>query len=115
MALFAILQCISTYGRILNISFENAYIKDTHAKILLKVIDEVVANGDDSVDELLSRKFAWYNQEMQKGGYLVDLVPEAGWAFGANYMVVNKPLSETSRLYEELAKIVGTTNMEDAQ
>ena len=49
--------------------------------------DEVVANGDDSVDELLSRKFAWYNQEMQKGGYLVDLVPEAGWAFGANYMV----------------------------
>ena len=87
VALFAILQCISTYGRILNISFENAYIKDTHAKILLKVIDEVVANGDDSVDELLSRKFAWYNQEMQKGGYLVDLVPEAGWAFGANYMV----------------------------
>jgi len=28
---------------------------------------------------------------------------------------INKPLSETSRLYEELAKIVGTTNMEDAQ
>ena len=28
---------------------------------------------------------------------------------------INKPLSETSRLYEKLAKIVGTTNMEDAQ
>ena len=93
-----------------------AQVSNGDDTVLVHVTPEwLVANGDDGVDELLSRKFAWYNQEMQKGGYLVDLVPEAGWAFGANYMVVNKPLSETSRLYEELAKIVGTTNMEDAQ
>ena len=48
--------------------------------------DEVVANGSDAVDEVLSRKFAWYNQEKYKGTRLVDLIPEAGWKFGGHYM-----------------------------
>lgn len=48
--------------------------------------DEVVANGDDTVDDVLTRRFAWYNQEMQKGSRLVDLIPEAGWEFGRNYL-----------------------------
>jgi len=49
--------------------------------------DEVVANGDDSVEDIISRNYAWYNQEMQKGFHLVDLVPEAGWEFGMHYLV----------------------------
>lgn len=51
--------------------------------------DEVVVNGNDEVDELLSRKYAWYNQEMQKGSHFVDLIPEAGWAFGRNHFTTH--------------------------
>lgn len=47
--------------------------------------DEVVANGDDNVDKLLTREFAWYNQENDKGGHLVDCCPEAGWSFNGEY------------------------------
>ena len=49
--------------------------------------DEVVANGNDDVDELLAREFAWYNQEQAKGFPLVSLSPQAGWKFGDHYMV----------------------------
>lgn len=49
--------------------------------------DEVVANGNDDVDELLAREFAWYNQEQAKGFLLVSLSPQAGWKFGDHYMV----------------------------
>ena len=48
--------------------------------------DEVVANGHDGVNEKLTRRYAWYNQEMAKGGYLVSFSPEAGWAFGDHYL-----------------------------
>ena len=47
--------------------------------------DEVVANGDDSVDVLLAREFAWYNQEHARGKYLVSLSPQAGWTFNDYY------------------------------
>ena len=46
--------------------------------------DEVVKNGSDDVDSLLSRDFAWYNQDRVKGFVLVSLSPQAGWRFG-NY------------------------------
>ena len=49
--------------------------------------DEVVANGNDHVYNVFTRKFAWYNQECDKGGHLVDLCPEAGWAFNSKYLV----------------------------
>ena len=49
--------------------------------------DEVVANGNDSVYDVLTREYAWYNQEQDKGGHLVDLCPEAGWAFNDEYLV----------------------------
>ena len=48
--------------------------------------DEVVANGNDDVDEVLSRDFAWYNQEQLKGLYLVSFSPQAGWVFNGYYM-----------------------------
>ena len=54
--------------------------------------DEVVANGSDKVDELLSREFAWYNQEQAKGSLLVSFNPQAGWKFGNHY--VNEALVE---------------------
>ena len=47
--------------------------------------DEVVANGNDEVDELLSRKYAWYNQEMNKGFNIVSFNPQAGWDFSGHY------------------------------
>lgn len=47
--------------------------------------DEVVANGSDAVDELLSRDFAWYNQEQAKGSLLVSFNPQAGWKFSDCY------------------------------
>ena len=49
--------------------------------------DEVVANGDGNEKKIMSRKFAWYNQERLKGTRWVDFIPEAGWAFGNHYMV----------------------------
>ncbi len=49
-------------------------------------MDEVVANGSDEVDELLSRDFAWYNQEQKKGSLLVSFNPQAGWEFGNHYL-----------------------------
>jgi len=48
--------------------------------------DEVVANGNDGVNKLLSREFAWYNQEKYKGYYLVSFSPQAGWVFGDYYL-----------------------------
>ena len=48
--------------------------------------DEVVANGGDKVDKLLSREFAWYNQEQAKGSILVSFNPQAGWEFGNHYI-----------------------------
>ena len=50
-------------------------------------MDEVVANGNEDVEELLSRKYAWYNQEQYKGSYLISFSPEAGWKFGSHYLV----------------------------
>ena len=50
--------------------------------------DEVVANGGDKVDKLLSREFAWYNQEQAKGNILVSFNPQAGWEFGNHYINV---------------------------
>ena len=38
------------------------------------------------MDEVLSRNYAWYNQEKYKGTRLIDLIPEAGWKFGGNYL-----------------------------
>ena len=49
-------------------------------------MDEVVANGSDEVDELLSRDFAWYNQEQKKGSLLVSFNPQAGWKFNDHYV-----------------------------
>ncbi|MBR4257937.1 MAG: hypothetical protein IKQ17_02790, partial [Kiritimatiellae bacterium] len=49
--------------------------------------DEVVANGDEDVKELVSRKFAWYNQEQKKGVFLVSASPQAGWKFSDHYIV----------------------------
>ena len=46
--------------------------------------DEVVKNGSDKVNSLLSREYAWYNQDRVKGFVLVSLSPQAGWRFG-NY------------------------------
>ena len=43
--------------------------------------DEVVANGDDNVEKLFSRNYAWYKQEQKKGELLVSTTPEAGWSF----------------------------------
>ncbi len=47
--------------------------------------DEVVANGDDNVKKLLSREYAWYNQERKKGSLLVSFNPQAGWKFNDSY------------------------------
>ena len=47
--------------------------------------DEVVANGNDDVDEVLARDFAWYNQEHLKGYNLVSFTPQAGWVFSEYY------------------------------
>ena len=47
--------------------------------------DEVVANGNDKVEELFSREYAWYNQEQKKGVHLVSFLPEAGWKFSNSY------------------------------
>ena len=47
--------------------------------------DEVVANGSDKVKKVLSREFAWYNQEQKKGVHLVSFSPQAGWGFNGYY------------------------------
>ena len=47
--------------------------------------DEVVANGDGGDKELLSRKYAWYNQERKRGKFLVSASPQAGWVFNEGY------------------------------
>ncbi len=49
-------------------------------------MDEVVANGNDEVDDVLTRDFAWYNQELAKGSHLVSLNPQAGWKFSGHYV-----------------------------
>ena len=49
--------------------------------------DEVVANGNGEDKSKFDRMYAWYNQERLKGSRWVDLIPEAGWAFGGNYLV----------------------------
>ena len=48
--------------------------------------DEVVANGNDEVEDILTRDFAWYNQEQKKGSLLVSFNPQAGWKFGNHYL-----------------------------
>lgn len=40
VALFAVLSCISTYGRIVDPAFESAHIKGADARIVLKAIDD---------------------------------------------------------------------------
>ena len=80
--------------------------------------DEVVANGNDDVDELLSRKFAWYNQEQAKGSILVSFNPQAGWEFGNHYIkeVQEEGLNgETYYTYPkytpEEASVIADTNL----
>ena len=48
--------------------------------------DEVVANGNGGWKWPLTRKFAWYNQERERGSYLVSFSPQAGWEFSAYYV-----------------------------
>ncbi len=50
--------------------------------------DEVVKNGSDMVKSVLSREYAWYNQDQVKGFYLVSFSPQAGWNFSGNYRKV---------------------------
>ena len=47
--------------------------------------DEVVANGNGNWKWPLTRKFAWYNQERERGSYLVSFSPQAGWEFSDHY------------------------------
>ena len=49
--------------------------------------DEVVANGDGRWKSPLKREFAWYNQERERGSYLVSFFPQAGWEFSYYYRV----------------------------
>ena len=49
-------------------------------------MDEVVANGNDEVEDVLTREFAWYNQEQKKGSILVSFNPQAGWEFSKHYL-----------------------------
>jgi len=79
-------------------------------------MDEVVANGSDRVDELLSRDFAWYNQEQAKGALLVSLSPQAGWNFSDYYLkrepVPNINGAYTNRLFTaEEMRLVADTNL----
>ena len=48
--------------------------------------DEVVANGNNEVEDVLTREFAWYNQEQAKGSILVSFNPQAGWEFNDYYV-----------------------------
>ena len=48
--------------------------------------DEVVANGNGNWKWPLTRKFAWYNQERERGSYLVSFSPQAGWEFSDHYV-----------------------------
>ena len=48
--------------------------------------DEVVANGNGGWKWPLTRKFAWYNQERERGSYLVSFSPQAGWEFSDYYV-----------------------------
>jgi hypothetical protein len=80
--------------------------------------DEVVANGNDDVEELLSRKFAWYNQEQAKGSFLVSFNPQAGWEFGNHYIKEVQeegPNGETYYSYPkytpEEAFVIANTNL----
>ena len=78
--------------------------------------DEVVANGSDAVDELLSRDFAWYNQEQAKGALLVSLSPQAGWEFSDYYLkrepVPNINGAYTNRLFSaDEMHLVADTNL----
>ena len=82
-------------------------------------MDEVVANGNDEVDDVLTRDFAWYNQELAKGSHLVSLNPQAGWKFSGHYVkevlegVQNGEQLYSCRKYtpEEAATIAGTNLM----
>ena len=72
--------------------------------------DEVVANGPGVDVPVFAREFAWYNQERNKGRPLVDLVPEAGWAFSDDYVVCEKDNCASNYKYrkftaEEASKI----------
>ena len=49
--------------------------------------DEVVANGDGGWKWPLKREFAWYNQERERGSYLVSFSPQAGWEFSDHYAI----------------------------
>ena len=78
-------------------------------------MDEVVANGNDEVDDVLTRDFAWYNQELAKGSFLVSLNPQAGWKFSGHYVKeVLEGVQNGEQLYsyrkytpEEAATIAG--------
>lgn len=80
--------------------------------------DEVVANGSDVVDELLSREFAWYNQEQAKGSLLVSMSPQAGWGFSSEYLAhdlvghIHGEPQEGLRLYKpEEAELIPSENL----
>ena len=78
--------------------------------------DEVVRNGNEKVDSLLSREFAWYNQEQKKGVFLVSASPQAGWKFSDHYQkrvpVENINGAYTNRLYSsDEMDLVADTNL----
>lgn len=67
--------------------------------------DEVVANGDGSKKTFFSRSYAWYNQELAKGSHFVDLLPEAGWAFGHDaYEQINQGVFLGQPMYGSVLK-----------
>ena len=82
-------------------------------------MDEVVANGNDEVDDVLTRDFAWYNQELAKGSFLVSFNPQAGWKFSGHYVKeVLEGVQNGEQLYsyrkytpEEAATIAATNLM----
>ena len=82
--------------------------------------DEVVANGNDEVKNVLTRDFAWYNQDRKKGALLVSLSPQAGWKFNLHYQKEVKGYDSHgnpeywTRLYkpEETAEITDAELME---
>ena len=80
--------------------------------------DEVVANGDDNVKKLLSREYAWYNQERKKGSLLVSFNPQAGWKFNDGYFKEEfqgyengEPQYRHRRYTPEEAALISNTNL----
>jgi len=80
--------------------------------------DEVVANGGDKVDSVLSREYAWYNQEMAKGSLLVSFNPQAGWGFNDHYLIEEfegfengEPQYRYRKYTPEEANLIADTNL----